>query len=258
MGESPSPWRMLPEAGFRSPDSRTSRRISEHANRAFIDAAARADTKQVAELLPYLMSTVNVTARKEPNAVPSTALHVAAQNGHFETCEMLLAAGADPCCGRACRRALTPLHLARDGAIARLLLDSGAPPISVSPFQPDPAMFLRSQGRHEAADAILRWRCSKLNEVQRRTVLGGLTLLPPGAEAAAGSEALARRGPALAGGNGLAVRRPSTAESKRVVVPAMTCAELRLAHAQWPSSPAATPTPRSSARCLAATSAPSV
>ena len=111
----------LPAVGH-SPGNHTSRRIARVTSEAFVNAAAQADTKQLIDLIPLLPTTVNVNARREPNAVPSTALHVAAEQGHEAICELLLAAGADPACGRACRRALTPLHVARSGVIVLSLI----------------------------------------------------------------------------------------------------------------------------------------
>lgn len=190
---------------------------------AFVEAARAGHLPTLVDLL-HRATSVNTVVRIQPEGWPAAALHIAAASGNHEIVRTLLAAGADVSIRMPMLRALTPLHVAKDAATCRILLDAGAPPIALDPRQPDPSTFLRSRGHSEAADAIVRWRAERLPLTFRRQLLGDRTLPPlPSAAVADGSDEDGSAPPA--------VRPP--ASPKRLVVPAMSFAQVRAAREHW-------------------------
>ena len=221
---------------------------------AFVSAAQQGDVHTIRQLLP-LARSVNVAARTVNNPLAITALHAAAAAGAHEVVELLLAVGADPSVRVAQHRGLTPLHFARDGRTATLLLNAGAPPIALDPRQPCPARHLRARERHDAADAIVHWRAERLPPPIRERLLGGrpLQLLPnqqqwsahlgvapprSGEHVEHASRAAAHATPVAAVAASNNAVAPHTSVRTLVVIPAMSCAEVRAARANWAVWPA--------------------
>ncbi|GAA4550935.1 ankyrin repeat domain-containing protein [Amycolatopsis samaneae] len=86
-------------------------------------ALHRAASGEVAELLAAAAGPVGLAARY---LFGQTPLHVAVDEGHLDVVRVFLAHGADP--AAVDRRGDTPLDLADDPRIARLLVEAGAPP----------------------------------------------------------------------------------------------------------------------------------
>jgi hypothetical protein len=189
----------------------------------FVEAVRSADLATVVELL-HRASGVDAVVRLRPEGLPVTALHVAASEGRHAIMEVLLSARADASAKMPTLRALTPLHMCKSADTCRLLLDAGAPPIALDPRQPDPSTHLRIQGYADAADAVVRWRAQRLPFSARQQLLGGRTLPPLQGSATSSGPS----GSGADGAGGSVARSP-----KRAVVPAMSCAELKLARAAW-------------------------
>ena len=192
---------------------------------AFIEAARSGSLGTIVELL-HRASSVNTVVRVKPEGWPVTALHVAAAAGHNEVVSALLTAGADPCAQMPMLRALTPLHVAKDATMCRLLLNAGAPPISLDPRQPDPSKYLRSAGKPDAADAVLRWRAEKLPESLRQQLLGD-RILPHLDNMSRPSSARA-----VNNNNNGRPTTPREERPKRMIV-GMSSAQVKLAHEAW-------------------------
>jgi hypothetical protein len=110
---------------------------------------------------------VRVGGRSQTNK-PTTALHVASQNGHVEVCRTLIEYGADPSRRIELSRVLTPLHLAASPEVVHVLLEGGATGRFADPRIPEPAWYHHQQNRHEVALAIEEYNQIQKDKRKRR------------------------------------------------------------------------------------------
>ncbi|XP_034247385.1 GA-binding protein subunit beta-1 isoform X2 [Thrips palmi] len=87
--------------------------------------------------------------------VDRTPLHMAAQGGHLESVKLLLRHGADINCTDMLK--MTPLHWAVENQnveVIKTLLQAGADAFTLSKFDKTPVTMARDLGRHDIADLI--------------------------------------------------------------------------------------------------------
>jgi hypothetical protein len=125
---------------------------------ALVNAAARAEAAEVAELLTRASSpNVRCCAKGGGSAKShaTTALHAAAAAGACDVVRVLLEGGADPCARQSGLRILRPLHEAATVAVAEALLEGGAAPTAIDPREPELVWYHKQHRRPEVADVIL-------------------------------------------------------------------------------------------------------